>query len=101
METRIFSYQSSAKPKGPFKVVEGLDSSGKTTQCAKLLSFFNGSGHQTELWRFPDSYRWEKGFYLLLPFSFSNCIHFLDPQVTKVLQVIDGGEALNRNGAYR
>ncbi|CAN7044286.1 unnamed protein product, partial [Brassica oleracea var. botrytis] len=54
MENPTFSSEASAKPRGAFIVVEGLDRSGKSTQCAKLRSFFESSGHLTELWRFPD-----------------------------------------------
>ncbi|VVB16593.1 unnamed protein product [Arabis nemorensis] len=46
--------ESSANPRGALIVFEGLDRSGKSTQCAKLLSFLEGLGHPTELWRFPD-----------------------------------------------
>ncbi|XP_010455008.1 PREDICTED: thymidylate kinase isoform X1 [Camelina sativa] len=46
--------ESSVKPRGALIVLEGLDRSGKSTQCAKLLSFLKGLGHPTELWRFPD-----------------------------------------------
>ncbi|KAL0735177.1 hypothetical protein Bca4012_011387 [Brassica carinata] len=49
-----FSTEASAKPRGALIVVEGLDRSGKSTQCAKLRSFLESSGHPTELWRFPD-----------------------------------------------
>ncbi|OAY32139.1 thymidylate kinase [Manihot esculenta] len=41
-------------PRGAFVVLEGLDRSGKTSQSSKLLSFLEGLGHPTELWRFPD-----------------------------------------------
>ncbi|CAF1928507.1 BnaC05g21600D [Brassica napus] len=54
MENPTFSSEASAKPRGAFIVVEGLDRSGKSTQCAKLRSFLESSGHLTELWRFPD-----------------------------------------------
>ncbi|KAJ9162501.1 hypothetical protein P3X46_022268 [Hevea brasiliensis] len=40
--------------RGAFIVLEGLDRSGKTSQCSKLLSYLEGLGHPTELWRFPD-----------------------------------------------
>lgn len=46
--------ESNANPRGALIVLEGLDRSGKSTQCAKLLSFLEGLGHPTELWRFPD-----------------------------------------------
>ncbi|KAF3607375.1 hypothetical protein DY000_02047199 [Brassica cretica] len=51
MENPTFSSEASAKPRGAFIVVEGLDRSGKSTQCAKLRSFLESSGHLTELWR--------------------------------------------------
>ncbi|KAF8102432.1 hypothetical protein N665_0198s0135 [Sinapis alba] len=54
MENLTFSSEASAKPRGALIVVEGLDRSGKSTQCAKLRSFLESSGHPTELWRFPD-----------------------------------------------
>ncbi|KAF2317470.1 hypothetical protein GH714_022583 [Hevea brasiliensis] len=40
--------------RGAFIVLEGLDRSGKTSQCSKLLPYLEGLGHPTELWRFPD-----------------------------------------------
>ncbi|KAJ9141543.1 hypothetical protein P3X46_032068 [Hevea brasiliensis] len=40
--------------RGAFVVLEGLDRSGKTSQSSKLLSYLEGLGHPTELWRFPD-----------------------------------------------
>ncbi|XP_006280828.2 thymidylate kinase isoform X2 [Capsella rubella] len=46
--------ETSSQPRGALIVLEGLDRSGKSTQCAKLLSFLEGLGHPTELWRFPD-----------------------------------------------
>ncbi|CAG7910499.1 unnamed protein product [Brassica rapa] len=54
MENLTFSSEAGAKPRGALIVVEGLDRSGKSTQCAKLRSFLESSGHPTELWRFPD-----------------------------------------------
>lgn len=58
MESSNFSSgvraDTSVKPRGALIVLEGLDRSGKSTQCAKLLSFLEGLGHPTELWRFPD-----------------------------------------------
>ncbi|KAL0705440.1 hypothetical protein Bca4012_071865 [Brassica carinata] len=57
MENPTFSSEASAKPRGAFIVVEGLDRSGKSTQCAKLRSFLESSGHLTELW---SANRWEK-----------------------------------------
>ncbi|EEF50951.1 thymidylate kinase isoform X2 [Ricinus communis] len=40
--------------RGAFIVLEGLDRSGKTSQCGKLVSYLERLGHETELWRFPD-----------------------------------------------
>ncbi|KAK8650944.1 hypothetical protein V6N13_140564 [Hibiscus sabdariffa] len=40
--------------RGALVVFEGLDRSGKTSQCGRLLSFLEGLGHSVELWRFPD-----------------------------------------------
>ncbi|XVE78668.1 hypothetical protein DITRI_Ditri13aG0165200 [Diplodiscus trichospermus] len=33
---------------------EGLERSGKTSQCGRLLSYLERRGHSVELWRFPD-----------------------------------------------
>lgn len=44
----------SSKQRGALIVLEGLDRSGKSTQCTKLVSYLEGLGHPTELWRFPD-----------------------------------------------
>jgi len=35
-------------------VLEGLDRSGKSSQCSRLVSFLEGQGISAELWRFPD-----------------------------------------------
>lgn len=40
--------------RGALVVLEGLDRSGKTSQCARLLSFLKGKGYNAEGWRFPD-----------------------------------------------
>lgn len=40
--------------RGALVVFEGLDRSGKTSQCGRLLSYLEGLGHAVELWRFPD-----------------------------------------------
>ncbi|KAE8776914.1 Thymidylate kinase [Hordeum vulgare] len=40
--------------RGALIVLEGLDRSGKSSQCARLLSFLQGKGCATEGWRFPD-----------------------------------------------
>ncbi|XP_066400475.1 thymidylate kinase-like [Miscanthus floridulus] len=40
--------------RGALVVLEGLDRSGKSSQCARLLSFLKGKGYDAEGWRFPD-----------------------------------------------
>ncbi|KAF9594587.1 hypothetical protein IFM89_033557 [Coptis chinensis] len=40
--------------RGALVVLEGLDRSGKTSQCNRLLSFLEGLGFSVESWRFPD-----------------------------------------------
>ncbi|KAL5197313.1 hypothetical protein ABZP36_000825 [Zizania latifolia] len=45
---------SSKSGRGALIVLEGLDRSGKSSQCARLLSFLEGKGCQAEGWRFPD-----------------------------------------------
>ncbi|BAT02849.1 thymidylate kinase isoform X1 [Oryza sativa Japonica Group] len=45
---------SSQGGRGALIVLEGLDRSGKSSQCARLLSFLQGKGCQAEGWRFPD-----------------------------------------------
>ncbi|GAV64355.1 Thymidylate_kin domain-containing protein [Cephalotus follicularis] len=40
--------------RGALIVLEGLDRSGKSSQCRMLLSYLEGLGHSAELWRFPD-----------------------------------------------
>ncbi|XVF71485.1 hypothetical protein PTKIN_Ptkin12aG0041100 [Pterospermum kingtungense] len=40
--------------RGALVVFEGLDRSGKTSQCGRLLSYLEGLGHSVKLWRFPD-----------------------------------------------
>ncbi|KAL3753120.1 hypothetical protein ACJRO7_000506 [Eucalyptus globulus] len=44
----------SSESRGALIVLEGLDRSGKSSQSTRLLSFLEGLGHSTELWRFPD-----------------------------------------------
>lgn len=44
----------SSESRGALIVLEGLDRSGKSSQSMRLLSFLEGLGHSTELWRFPD-----------------------------------------------
>ncbi|KAK9669857.1 hypothetical protein RND81_13G159300 [Saponaria officinalis] len=40
--------------RGALVVLEGLDRSGKSSQCVKLVSYLMGLGCSAELWRFPD-----------------------------------------------
>ncbi|XP_072950270.1 thymidylate kinase isoform X2 [Typha angustifolia] len=40
--------------RGSLIVLEGLDRSGKTSQCSNLLSYLRGTGLSVEAWRFPD-----------------------------------------------
>jgi dTMP kinase len=40
--------------RGALIVLEGLDRSGKSSQCARLLSYLEGQGCRAEGWRFPD-----------------------------------------------
>ncbi|CAL5061379.1 unnamed protein product [Urochloa decumbens] len=40
--------------RGALVVLEGLDRSGKSSQCARLLSNLEGRGCRAEGWRFPD-----------------------------------------------
>lgn len=40
--------------RGALVVFEGLDRSGKTSQCGRMLSYLEGLGHSVELWQFPD-----------------------------------------------
>ncbi|XP_076807686.1 thymidylate kinase-like [Clavelina lepadiformis] len=40
--------------RGALVVVEGIDRSGKTTQCAKLVSALLSQGHKVEAMKFPD-----------------------------------------------
>ncbi|KAF8668899.1 hypothetical protein HU200_052103 [Digitaria exilis] len=40
--------------RGALVVLEGLDRSGKSSQCARLLSYLEGQGYRAEGWRFPD-----------------------------------------------
>lgn len=45
---------SSAEKRGALIVLEGLDRSGKSSQCASLVSFLSKQGVPAEAWRFPD-----------------------------------------------
>ncbi|XP_021749886.1 thymidylate kinase-like [Chenopodium quinoa] len=40
--------------RGALVVLEGLDRSGKSSQCIQLLSHLQSIGCSAELWRFPD-----------------------------------------------
>ncbi|CAL0310653.1 unnamed protein product [Lupinus luteus] len=40
--------------RGALIVLEGLDRSGKSSQCSRLVSYLEGQGIHAELWRFPD-----------------------------------------------
>ncbi|KAJ4780121.1 Thymidylate kinase [Rhynchospora pubera] len=40
--------------RGSLIVLEGLDRSGKSSQCSKLLSYLQSNGLSVEAWRFPD-----------------------------------------------
>ncbi|KAH9320258.1 hypothetical protein KI387_022027, partial [Taxus chinensis] len=51
MET---SHCTSGNKRGALIVLEGLDRSGKTSQCAKLASSLSVQGFPVEAWRFPD-----------------------------------------------
>ncbi|XP_039011166.1 thymidylate kinase-like isoform X1 [Hibiscus syriacus] len=45
---------ASNESRGALIVFEGLDRSGKTSQCGRMLLYLEGLGHSVELWRFPD-----------------------------------------------
>lgn len=40
--------------RGALIVLEGLDRSGKSSQCSRLVSHLEGKGISVEAWRFPD-----------------------------------------------
>jgi dTMP kinase len=40
--------------RGALVVLEGLDRSGKSSQCSRLVSYLEAQGLSAELWRFPD-----------------------------------------------
>ena len=49
------SIESNTKEsRGALVVLEGLDRSGKSSQCSRLVSYLEGQGISAELWRFPD-----------------------------------------------
>ncbi|EFJ13525.1 hypothetical protein SELMODRAFT_122192 [Selaginella moellendorffii] len=43
-----------AEKRGALIVLEGLDRSGKSSQCHRLVEFLKGTGLKVEAWRFPD-----------------------------------------------
>ncbi|KAK9665453.1 hypothetical protein RND81_14G112800 [Saponaria officinalis] len=51
--TKMAENQENNK-RGALVVLEGLDRSGKSSQCAKLVSFLQSIGCVAELWRFPN-----------------------------------------------
>ncbi|KAF8679138.1 hypothetical protein HU200_045904 [Digitaria exilis] len=51
---RMASAGSKSSGRGALVVLEGLDRSGKSSQCARLLSYLEGQGYRAEGWRFPD-----------------------------------------------
>jgi hypothetical protein len=53
-QRRHLHHSQMAGPRGAFIVLEGTDRSGKSTQCARLVTALNASGVPAELWRFPD-----------------------------------------------
>ncbi|XP_057820684.2 thymidylate kinase isoform X2 [Cryptomeria japonica] len=48
------SYCTGGTKRGALIVLEGLDRSGKSSQCAKLVSSLSGQGFPVEAWHFPD-----------------------------------------------
>ncbi|WVZ01390.1 hypothetical protein V8G54_027459 [Vigna mungo] len=56
MENNLNSSTEGSKmeSRGALVVLEGLDRSGKSSQCSRLVSFLEGQGISAELWRFPD-----------------------------------------------
>nr|XP_029117867.1 thymidylate kinase isoform X2 [Elaeis guineensis]XP_029117868.1 thymidylate kinase isoform X2 [Elaeis guineensis] len=42
------------RSRGALIVLEGLDRSGKSSQCSRLVSHLEGKGISVEAWRFPD-----------------------------------------------
>lgn len=45
---------SNKESRGALVVLEGLDRSGKSSQCSRLVSYLEGQGISAELFRFPD-----------------------------------------------
>lgn len=50
----ISNPNSEFKSRGALVVLEGLDRSGKSSQCGELLTHLLNVGYSAELWRFPD-----------------------------------------------
>lgn len=48
------SIEGKKESRGALIVLEGLDRSGKSSQCSRLASYLEGQGLSAELWRFPD-----------------------------------------------
>ncbi|XP_021864094.1 thymidylate kinase [Spinacia oleracea] len=53
-KTEISALNPNSQPRGALVVLEGLDRSGKSSQCSELLSHLQSIGCPVELWRFPD-----------------------------------------------
>lgn len=97
---------NSKESRGALVVLEGLDRSGKSSQCSRLVSYLEGRGISSELWRFPDrttnvgqmisaylantsqlddhtinllfsANRWEKRFVMLVLFPIINSVTLL------------------------
>ncbi|XP_021900733.1 thymidylate kinase isoform X3 [Carica papaya] len=54
METTQNNISGKNGSRGALIVLEGLDRSGKSSQCSRLLSFLERLGYPADLWRFPD-----------------------------------------------
>ncbi|KAG6543207.1 hypothetical protein Mapa_015457 [Marchantia paleacea] len=50
----IMAVGGGVEKRGALIVLEGLDRSGKSSQCRSLASFLRGRGQSVEEWRFPD-----------------------------------------------
>ena len=46
--------------RGAFILFEGVDRSGKTTQCKRLVDYLKGKGVPTEFMRFPGGFTFVK-----------------------------------------
>ncbi|KAL8161333.1 hypothetical protein V2J09_012822 [Rumex salicifolius] len=51
---KMENYDKVKQKRGALVVLEGLDRSGKSSQASKLVSYLEGLGVSSELWRFPD-----------------------------------------------